>query len=161
MAAPIAAAGLINCHTSPLLWVPGTSGAARQWLPVAAPRATWTLWPTCLSDMGWGPVIDSTIAVAVEQDTATIDVAVGEALEGFDKAIADNLLVTIALPDGVQVESASTAPADCDLGAAPFTCRFASLDSAASIALTLGGVPGVHPSRLMWITRRRTLIRSR
>ena len=97
-----------------------------------------------LSDMGWGPVIDSTIAVAVEQDTATIEVAVQESLEGFDKAVADNLLVSIDLPDGVQVESASTAPADCDLGAAPFTCRFASLDSAASIALTLGGVPGVH-----------------
>ena len=97
-----------------------------------------------LSDMGWGPVIDSTIAVAVEQATATIEVAVQEALEGFDKAIADNLLVSIDLPDGVRVESASTAPADCDLGAAPFTCRFASLDSAASIALTLGGVPGVH-----------------
>ena len=48
------------------------------------------------------------------------------------------------MPEGVQVESASTAPADCDLGAAPFTCRFASLDSAASIALTLSGVPGVH-----------------
>ena len=97
-----------------------------------------------LSDMGWGPVIDSTIAVAVEQDTATIEVAVQEALEGFDKAVADNLLVSVAVPDGVQVESASTAPADCDLGATPFTCRFASLDSAASIALTLGGVPGVH-----------------
>ena len=97
-----------------------------------------------LSDMGWGPVIDSTIAVAVEQDTATIEVAVGEALDGFDKAVADNLLVSVAVPDGVQVESASTAPADCDLDAAPFTCRFASLDSAASIALTLGGVPGVH-----------------
>ena len=97
-----------------------------------------------LSDMGWGAVIDSTIAVAVEQATATIEVAVQEALEGFDKAIADNLLVSIDLPDGVLVEAASTAPADCDLGAAPFTCRFASLDSAASIALTLGGVPGVH-----------------
>ena len=97
-----------------------------------------------LSDMGWGPVIDSTIAVAVEQDTATIEVAVQEALEGFDKAVADNLLVSIDLPEGVQVDSASTAPADCALAAAPFTCRFASLDSAASIALTLGGVPGVH-----------------
>ena len=97
-----------------------------------------------LSDMGWGPVIDSTIAVTVDQATATVEVAVGEALEGFDKAIADNLLVTIDLPDGVQVESASTAPADCDLGTVPFTCRFASLDSTASIALTLGGVPGVH-----------------
>ena len=97
-----------------------------------------------LSDMGWGPVLDSTIAVAVDQATATIEVAVGESLEGFDKAVADNLLVTIDLPDGVQVESASTAPADCDLGTVPFTCRFASLDSAASIALTLGGVPGVH-----------------
>ena len=97
-----------------------------------------------LSDMGWGPVLDSTIAVAVEQDTATIEVAVGESLEGFDKAVADNLLVTIDLPDGVQVESASTAPADCDLGTIPFTCRFASLDSTASIALTLGGEPGVH-----------------
>ena len=97
-----------------------------------------------LSDMGWGPVIDSTIAVAVEQDTATIEVAVQEALEGFDKAVANNLLVTIDLPEGVLVEAASTAPADCDLDAAPFTCRFASLDSAASIALTLGGMPGVH-----------------
>ena len=97
-----------------------------------------------LSDMGWGPVVDSTIGVAVDQDTATIEVAVGAALEGFDKAVADNLLVSIDLPDGVQVESASTAPADCDLGTVPFTCRFASLDSAASIALTLGGVPGVH-----------------
>ena len=97
-----------------------------------------------LSDIGWGPVIDSTIAVAVEQDTATIEVSVGEALEGFDKAVADNLLVTIDLPGGVQVEAASTAPADCDLDAAPFTCRFASLDSAASIALSLGGMPGVH-----------------
>ena len=97
-----------------------------------------------LSDMGWGPVVDSTIAIAVDQATATIEVAVQEALEGFDKAVADNLLVTIDLPDGVQVEAASTAPADCDLGTIPFTCRFASLDSAASIALTLGGVPGVH-----------------
>ena len=97
-----------------------------------------------LSDVGWGEVIDSTIAVAVDQTTATIEVAVQEALEGFDKAVADNLLVTIDMPDGVQVESASTAPADCDLGTIPFTCRFASLDSAASIALTLGGVPGVH-----------------
>ena len=97
-----------------------------------------------LSDMGWGPVIDSTIAVTVDQATATIEVAVQEALEGFDKAVANNLLVSIDMPDGVQVESASTAPADCDLDAAPFTCRFASLDSAASIALTLGGVPGVH-----------------
>ena len=98
-----------------------------------------------LSDMGWGPVVDSTIAVAVEQDSAMIEVAVQEALEGFDKTVADNLLVTIDLPDGVQVEAASTAPADCDLDAVPFTCRFASLDSAASIALTLGGMPGVHP----------------
>ena len=97
-----------------------------------------------VSDMGWGPVIDSTIAVAVDQDTATIEVTVADALEGFDKAVADNLLVSIDLPEGVQVEAASTAPADCDLDAAPFTCRFASLDSAASIALTLGGVPGVH-----------------
>ena len=97
-----------------------------------------------VSDMGWGPVIDSTIAVAVDQDTATIEVTVADALEGFDKAVADNLLVTIDMPEGVQVESASTAPADCDLGTIPFTCRFASLDSAASIALTLGGVPGVH-----------------
>ena len=97
-----------------------------------------------LSDIGWGPVIDSTIAVAIEQDTATIEVAVEEALEGFDKAVADNLLVSIDLPDGVRVEAASTAPADCDLAAAPFSCRFASLDSAASIALSLGGMPGVH-----------------
>ena len=97
-----------------------------------------------LSDMGWGPVVDSRIGVGVDQDTATIEVAVGESLEGFDKAVADNLLVTIDMPDGVQVESASTAPADCALGTVPFTCRFASLDSAASIALTLGGVPGVH-----------------
>ena len=97
-----------------------------------------------LSDMGWGEVVDSTIAVTVDQATATIEVAVQEALEGFDKAVADNLLVSIDLPDGVQVEAASTAPADCDLDAVPFTCRFASLDSTASIALTLGGVPGVH-----------------
>ena len=97
-----------------------------------------------LADMGWGPVIDSTIGVAVEQDTATIEVAVADALEGFDKAVADNLLVSVAVPDGVLVESASTAPADCDLEATPFTCRFASLDSSASLALTLGGVPGVH-----------------
>ena len=48
------------------------------------------------------------------------------------------------MPDGVLVESASTAPADWDLGAVPFTCRFASLDSTASIALTLGGESGVH-----------------
>ena len=97
-----------------------------------------------LSDMGWGPVINSTIALAVEQDTATIEVAVADALEGFDKAVADNLLVNIDLPDGVRVDSASTAPADCDLESTPFTCRFASLDSTASLALTLGGVPGVH-----------------
>ena len=97
-----------------------------------------------LLDNGWGPVVDSRIGVGVDQDTATIEVAVGEALEGFDKAVADNLLVSVAVPEGVLVEAASTAPADCDLGAAPFTCRFASLDSAASIALTLGGVPGVH-----------------
>ena len=97
-----------------------------------------------LSDMGWGRVIDSTIAIVVDQNTATIEVAVAEALEGFDKAVADNLLVNIALPEGVRVESASTAPADCDLESTPFTCRFASLDSTASLALTLGGVPGVH-----------------
>ena len=97
-----------------------------------------------VSDMGWGPVIDSTIAVAIDQNTATMEVAVAEVLEGFDKAVADNLLVNIDLPDGVRVESASTAPADCDLESTPFTCRFASLDSTASLALTLGGVPGVH-----------------
>ena len=97
-----------------------------------------------LADMGWGDVIDSTIAVTVDQDTATIEVAVADALEGFDKVVADNLLVNIGLPDGLRVESASTAPADCDLESAPFTCRFASLDSTASLALTLGGVPGVH-----------------
>ena len=97
-----------------------------------------------LADIGWGPVIDSTIAVIGEQDSATIEVAVQEALDGFDKAVADNLLVTIAVPEGVLVESAGTTPADCDLDAVPFTCRYASLDSAASIALTLSGVPGVH-----------------
>ena len=97
-----------------------------------------------LADLGWGPVTDSTIAVSGEQDTATIEVAVQEALEGFDKAVADNLLVNITVPEGVFVDSADTAPADCDLDEIPFTCRYASLDSAASIALTLGGVPGVH-----------------
>ena len=110
-------------------------GVSRNYLSIVA---------YMLADIGWGPVVDSTIALASEQDTATIDIALVQALEGFDKAVADNLLVTIAAPDGVLVESASAAPADCALDAVPFTCRYASLDSAASIDLTLGGVPGVH-----------------
>ena len=110
-------------------------GVSRNYLSIVA---------YMLADIGWGPVVDSTIALAIEQDTATIDIALVQALEGFDKAVADNLLVTIAAPDGVLVESASATPADCALDAVPFTCRYASLDSAASIDLTLGGVPGVH-----------------
>ena len=114
-----------------------------------------------LSDMGWGPVIDSTIAVAVEQATATIEVAVQEALEGFDKAIADNLLVSIDLPDGVLVEAASTAPADCDLGQ-----RRSPVVSPPWIVLPVLRSPWVAcracmRSRWMWITRHRTWIRSR
>ena len=97
-----------------------------------------------MADLGWGPVIDSTIAVSTDQAAATIEIAVQEALEDFDKAVADNLLVNIQVPEGVSVASAGNTPADCTLDEVPYTCRYASLDSAATIALTLDGVPGVH-----------------
>ena len=105
-----------------------SSGAATIELGIAA---------YMFSDMGYGPVVDSSVTMAAP-DPSKVRVEVST------DAPAENLLVNLHLPDGVTVESVLAAPATCNLAAQPVECRYTTLSGTASIEYTLSGDPGAY-----------------
>ena len=89
-----------------------------------------------LSDLGWGPVVDSEVSASADGGTLTTTVTPSVA--------AENLVVTVAPPTGVTVESMAATPADCQPRGNQMTCVYVSLSGSASIDYGLAGRWGVH-----------------
>ena len=67
-----------------------------------------------LSDMGWGPVVDSKVVIENTPDN-TLRVVVDSAVAPEFIDTVENLRVNVHLPEGLSVDSATITPADCDL----------------------------------------------
>lgn len=90
-----------------------------------------------LSDMGWGPVIDSSVTAApTGQDRVQVEVNTD--------ATAEQLLVNLHLPEGVSVEDTTASPATCETTGQTTACRYTRLNGAGSIQYTLTGTPGFY-----------------
>ena len=90
-----------------------------------------------LSDMGWGPVIDSRVtASSFGQDKVQVEVSTD--------AAAEQLLVNLQLPEGISVEDMIASPATCETTGQTTGCRYTRLSGSVDIQYTLTGEPGIH-----------------
>ena len=88
-----------------------------------------------LSDMGWGPVIDSRVTASSSgQDTVQVEVSTDAEAE------AEQLLVNLQLPEGISVADTVASPATCETTG----CRYTRLSGNAIIQYTLTGEPGIY-----------------
>ena len=94
-----------------------------------------------LSDMGWGPVVDSQVAIEDAPDN-TLRIAVDSLVAPEFTDTIDNLRVNVHLPEGLSVDSATTSPAECDLEATPIVCDYTTLASSSLLEFQLSGADG-------------------
>ena len=96
-----------------------------------------------LSDLGWGPVVDSQVEASVSSNemmaptmTAMVTVDAG----------ATNLVVTATLPEDLQSSTPTATPAACmDVNTArELVCTYTSLTASASIQYELSGTRGLY-----------------
>ena len=90
-----------------------------------------------LSDMGWGPVIDSRVtASSFGQNKVQVEVSTD--------AEAEQLLVNLQLPEGISVADTIASPATCETIGQTTGCRYTRLSGKGIIQYTLTGEPGIH-----------------
>ena len=90
-----------------------------------------------LSDMGWGPVIDSRVtASSFGQNKVQVEVSTD--------AEAEQLLVNLQLPEGISIEDMIASPATCETIGQTTGCRYTRLSGSSMIEYTLTGEPGIH-----------------
>ena len=90
-----------------------------------------------LSDMGWGPVIDSRVTASPSgQDTVQVEVSTD--------AEAEQLLVNLQLPEGISVADTTASPATCETTGQTTGCRYTRLSGNGMIEYTLTGEPGIY-----------------
>ena len=96
-----------------------------------------------LSDIGWGPVVDTMVGASVEDD-GTLTPAMATMVTV--SAGASSLVVTATLPDGLRSTSQTATPATCaDMNAeGELVCTYASLSGAATIQYDLAGTRGLY-----------------
>ena len=108
--------------------------------PAGAPTDELGIVAYMLSDMGWGPVVDTAITATAARQTVTA--AVRTTATPDDPA--RNVVVTATLPDGVRVASMVETPATCATDADKVSCAYATHHDSASIQYALTGTPGVY-----------------
>ena len=92
-----------------------------------------------LSDMGWGPVIDSRVTASSSgQDKVQVEVSTDAAAE------AEQLLVNLQLPEGISVADTTASPATCETTGQTTACRYTRLSGNGMIEYTLTGEPGIY-----------------
>ena len=90
-----------------------------------------------LSDMGWGPVIDSRVTASSSgQDKVQVEVSTD--------AEAEQLLVNLQLPEGISVADTTASPATCETTGQTTGCRYTRLFGSVDIQYTLTGEPGIY-----------------
>ena len=90
-----------------------------------------------LSDMGWGPVIDSRVTASQSgQDKVQVEVSTD--------AEAEQLLVNLQLPEGISVADTIASPATCETTGQTTECRYTRLSGNGMIEYTLTGEPGIY-----------------
>ena len=114
------------------LMAPGRTGGGTLELNIVA---------SILSDMGWGPVVDSQVAIEDAPDN-TLRIAVDSLVAPEFTDTIDNLRVNVHLPEGLSVDSATTSPAECDLEATPIVCDYTTLASSSLLEFQLSGADG-------------------
>ena len=105
-----------------------------------------------LSDIGWGPVVDSEVVrLAASRDSATsttvtVDAMVRARVEDTSATRVTNIVVNATLPNGLRADNVLGAPAACpaEIAAGEGACRYATDFSAGSIQYTLTGEPGIY-----------------
>ena len=91
-----------------------------------------------LSDMGWGPVVDSQVAIEGTPDN-TLRIAVDSIVAPEFTDAIENLRVNVHLPEGLSVDSATTSPAECDLETTPIVCDYTTFASSSLLEFQLSG----------------------
>ena len=92
-----------------------------------------------LSDMGWGPVIDSRVTASSSgQNKVQVEVSTDAEAE------AEQLLVNLQLPEGISVADTIASPATCETTGQITGCRYTRLSGNGMIEYTLTGEPGIH-----------------
>ena len=92
-----------------------------------------------LSDMGWGPVIDSRVTASPSgQNKVQVEVSTDALAE------AEQLLVNLQLPEGISIEDMIASPATCETTGQTTGCRYTRLSGNGMIEYTLTGEPGIH-----------------
>ena len=92
-----------------------------------------------LSDMGWGPVIDSRVTASPSgQNKVQVEVSTDAEAE------AEQLLVNLQLPEGISVADTVASPAICETTGQTTGCRYTRLSGNAAIQYTLTGEPGIY-----------------
>ena len=114
------------------LMAPGRTGGGTLELNIVA---------SILSDMGWGPVVDSRVAIEDAPDNI-LRIAVDSIVAPEFTDTIDNLRVNVHLPEGLSVDSATTSPAECDLEATPIVCDYTIFASAAILEFQISGADG-------------------
>ena len=94
-----------------------------------------------LSDMGWGPVVDSMVTIEDAPDN-TLRIAVDSIVAPEFTDTIDNLRVNVHLPEGLAVDSATTSPAECDLETTPIVCDYTTFASSSLLEFQLSGADG-------------------
>ena len=92
-----------------------------------------------LSDMGWGPVIDSRVTASPSgQNKVQVEVSTDALAE------AEQLLVNLQLPEGISIADMIASPATCETTGQITGCRYTRLSGNGMIEYTLTGEPGIH-----------------
>ena len=96
-----------------------------------------------LSDMGWGPVVDSQVAIEGTPDN-TLRIAVDSIVAPEFTDAIENLRVNVHLPEGLSVDSATTSPSECDLETTPIVCDYATFASSSLLEFQLSGTDDTY-----------------
>ena len=96
-----------------------------------------------LSDMGYGPVIDSKVFIEDAKDN-TLRVDVDSIVSPEFTDTVEHLRVNLHLPEGLAVDSATTTPAECDLTATPIVCDYSTFGGPSVLEFLLTGETGLY-----------------
>ena len=96
-----------------------------------------------LSDMGYGPVIDSKVFIEDAKDNS-LRVDVDSIVSPEFTDTVEHLRVNLHLPEGLAVDSATTTPAECDLTATPIVCDYSTFGGPSVLEFLLTGETGLY-----------------
>ena len=96
-----------------------------------------------LSDIGYGPVVDSIVFIEDTQDNI-LRIGVATIVPPEFTDTVENLRVNIHLPEGLSVDSASTSPAVCNLKTTPVVCDYTTFAGYSILEFQLSGTDGSY-----------------